>query len=172
MADSFAHCGYCGTAFSPAQPVFARVCSSCGRTSYRNPLPVAVTLVPVTLEHSQSLGLLVIRRSIPPKEGQLALPGGFISYGESWQTGAVREVWEETGLKLEADAIRLARVHSAPDSTILIFGIAPVQAANVLEGLQISNETSEITILDAFAPLGFPLHTQVAEEFFNGVFSA
>ena len=172
MADSFAHCGFCGTEFSPDQPVFARVCSSCERTSYRNPLPVAVTLVPVKLEHSENLGLLVIRRSIPPHEGQLALPGGFISYGESWQAGAVREVWEETGLQLEADSIRLTEVLSAPDSTILIFGIAPVQAANVLEGLTISSETSEITILETFAPLAFPLHTQVAEEFFNGVFQS
>ncbi len=172
MADSFAHCGFCGTAFAPDQPVFARVCSGCGRTSYRNPLPVAVTLVPVKLGHSENLGLLVIRRSIPPKEGQLALPGGFISYGESWQAGAVREVEEETGLKLEADSIRLTNVLSAPDSTILIFGIAPVQAANILEGLSISSETSEVTILESFAPLAFPLHTQVTEDFFNGVLGA
>ena len=170
MADSFAHCGFCGTEFSPDQPVFARVCSSCGRTSYRNPLPVAVTLVPVKLENTENLGLLVIRRSIPPHEGQLALPGGFISYGESWQAGAVREVWEETGLQLETDSIRLTEVLSAPDSTILIFGIAPVQAANVLDGLTISSETSEVIVFEAFAPLGFPLHTQVAQEFFDGVF--
>jgi ADP-ribose pyrophosphatase YjhB (NUDIX family) len=170
MNDPFAHCGYCGTAFAPDQPVYTRVCSSCGRTSYRNPTPVAVTLVPVKLEDTDTLGLLVIRRSIPPKEGQLALPGGFISYGESWQTGAVREVLEETGLQLEADSIRLASVLSAPDSTILIFGIAPVQAVNVLEGLSISSETSEVTVLKSFASLGFPLHTQVAQEFFDGKF--
>jgi ADP-ribose pyrophosphatase YjhB (NUDIX family) len=124
----------------------------------------------VKLEDTDALGLLVIRRSIPPKEGQLALPGGFISYGESWQTGAVREVMEETGLQLEAESIRLASVLSAPDSTILIFGIAPVQAVNVLEGLSISSETSEVTVLKSFAPLAFPLHTQVAQEFFDGKF--
>ncbi len=167
MVDSFAHCGYCGTAFAPDQPVHTRVCSGCGRTSYRNPTPVAVTLVPVALE-TGSEGLLVIRRSIPPKEGQLALPGGFISYGESWQVGAVREVFEETGLQLEAESIRLASVLSAPDSTILIFGIAPVQASNVLEGLSISSETSEVAVLKSFAALAFPLHTKVAQEFFAG----
>ncbi len=168
MNDPFAHCGYCGTAFAPDQPVHTRVCSGCNRTSYRNPTPVAVTLVPVELENTDTLGLLVIRRSIPPKEGQLALPGGFISYGESWQMGATREVMEETGLQLEPDSIRLASVLSAPDNTILIFGIAPVQAANVLEGLSVSSETSEVSVLKSFAPLGFPLHTQVAQEFFAG----
>jgi ADP-ribose pyrophosphatase YjhB (NUDIX family) len=169
MADSFAFCGFCGAAYPEGQPVFARTCSSCGKTSYKNPLPVAVVLVPVHLE-SDELGLLVIRRSIPPKEGQLALPGGFINFGESWQDGAAREVLEETGLVISADAIRLARVHSAPDSTILIFGIAPIQPSTILEGLNLSSETSEIKILESFAPLAFALHTAVAEEFFEGVF--
>ena len=169
MVDSFAFCGFCGTAYPDGQPIFARTCQSCGRTAYKNPLPVAVVLVPVRLE-SEDLGLLVIRRSIPPRQGQLALPGGFINFGESWQTGAAREVLEETGLVLNQDGIRLARVHSAPDSTILIFGIAPIQPANVLEGLTLSSETSEITVLETFTELAFPLHTMVAEEFFEGVF--
>ncbi len=169
MADSFAFCGYCGSKYPENQPIFARTCSSCGRTAYKNPLPVAVVLVPVRLE-SDDLGLLVIRRSIPPREGQLALPGGFINFGESWQVGAAREVLEETGLQVASDSIRLARVHSAPDSTILIFGIAPIQPSNVLEALTLSSETSEIAILESFAPLAFALHTQIAEEFFEGVF--
>ena len=169
MTDSFAFCGFCGAEYPEGQPIFARTCSSCGRTAYKNPLPVAVVLVPVRLE-PDNLGLLVIRRSIPPREGQLALPGGFINFGESWQTGAAREVLEETGLQITPDSIRLARVHSAPDSTILIFGIAPIQPANVLKGLTLSSETSEITILEKFTELAFPLHTMVAEEFFEGVF--
>jgi ADP-ribose pyrophosphatase YjhB (NUDIX family) len=168
MADSFAHCGYCGTAFADTQSIHTRTCQNCRRTSYKNPLPVAVVLVPVQLE--ESLGLLCIRRSIPPKAGQLALPGGFIGYGESWQAGAVREVSEETGLEMQAETIRLARVYSAPDSTILIFAIAPIQPKRVLETLSTSSETSEIAVLETFAELAFPLHTSVAEEFFEGVF--
>ena len=169
MTDSFAFCGFCGAAYPTGQPIFARTCSSCGKTAYKNPLPVAVVLVPVRLE-ADDLGLLVIRRSIPPREGQLALPGGFINFGESWQAGAAREVLEETGLQISSDSIRLARVHSAPDSTILIFGIAPIQPNHVLKGLTLSSETSEITILEKFSELAFPLHTMVAEEFFEGVF--
>jgi ADP-ribose pyrophosphatase YjhB (NUDIX family) len=169
MADSFAHCGYCGTAFAANQPIHARTCQNCGRTSYKNPLPVAVVLVPMRLEND-SLGLLCIRRSIPPKQGQLALPGGFINFGESWQAGAVREVREETGLELAQENIRLARVHSAPDSTILIFGIAPIQPASILGTLSLSSETSEIVLLESYAELAFPLHSAVAEEFFEGMF--
>ncbi len=32
------------------------------------------------------------------------------------------------------------------------------------------SETSEITLLESFSELAFPLHTMVAEEFFEGVF--
>jgi 8-oxo-dGTP pyrophosphatase MutT (NUDIX family) len=40
----------------------------------------------------------VVRRAIPPARDTLALPGGFIDYGESWQNAAARELREETGI--------------------------------------------------------------------------
>src|SRR5947208_2125026 len=57
--------------------------------------------------------LLLIRRKNPPFQGQYALPGGFIEYGETVETAAARELTEETGLvpaKLE-----LVGVYSDPD---------------------------------------------------------
>lgn len=94
--------------------------------SYRNPLPVAVVLVPV------DDGLLVVRRSIPPRSGLLALPGGFINHGEGWQEAGAREVEEETGLRIEPATIREFAVRSAPDGTLLVFGMAaPLRAADL-----------------------------------------
>jgi ADP-ribose pyrophosphatase YjhB (NUDIX family) len=110
------HCSYCGHTFSADQP-WPRRCGQCGSTSYRNPLPVAVVLVPV------GDGLLVVRRSIPPQQGELALPGGFITTGESWQEAGAREVSEETGLTIDPADVHLFDVHSAPDGTVLIFGL-------------------------------------------------
>ena len=46
-------------------------------------------------------GLLVVRRGITPGLGELALPGGYIGMGETWQEAGAREVWEETGLRLD-----------------------------------------------------------------------
>jgi 8-oxo-dGTP diphosphatase len=42
--------------------------------------------------------LLLIRRKNPPFQGQYALPGGFIEYGETTEQAAARELAEETNL--------------------------------------------------------------------------
>jgi ADP-ribose pyrophosphatase YjhB (NUDIX family) len=44
-----------------------------------NPVPLVATLVPV------DNGLLVVRRGIQPGRGRLALRGGYINLGETWQ---------------------------------------------------------------------------------------
>src|SRR4051812_44717105 len=57
--------------------------------------------------------LLLIRRKEQPFQGQFALPGGFLGYGESVEQGGARELTEETGL--HATSQRLVGVYSAPD---------------------------------------------------------
>src|SRR4051812_42238601 len=102
------HCSYCGAPF-PDTP-WPRTCTNCGETTWLNPLPVAVTLLPVVSDRSH--GLVVVRRDIEPARGRLALPGGFIEIGETWQEAAVRELREETGLLAEPAEVRLFAVHS------------------------------------------------------------
>src|SRR5689334_16631711 len=98
------HCGYCGSAY-PSGVGWPRECPGCGETTWRNPLPVAVVLLPVQAEGGRS-GLVVVRRDIEPARGELALPGGFIETGETWQEAAVRELREETGLLATAADVR------------------------------------------------------------------
>ncbi len=95
MGELHSHCSYCGGAF-PAAAAWPRHCRHCGRTSYRNPLPVVVVLLPV------AGGLVVIRRDIEPSKGLLTLPGGYLDLGETWQEGARRELLEETGIDIPA----------------------------------------------------------------------
>ena len=57
--------------------------------------------------------LLLIRRKNPPFQGQHALPGGFVDYGERMEEAALRELKEETGIT--GCIIRLVGVYSRPD---------------------------------------------------------
>src|SRR5882757_7355996 len=99
------HCASCGTAYA-AGAGWPRTCPSCGTIAYRNPLPVAVALLPV--HDAGATGLVVIRRAIRPSIGQLALPGGFVDFGESWQQAVVRELAEETAICATAEQVALA----------------------------------------------------------------
>lgn len=153
-----AHCSYCGAAF-PEGLAWPRTCPACGNISYVNPLPVSVVLLPVDDE------LLLIRRTVAPQIGQLALPGGFINVGESWQEAGARELWEETGIRIAAADIRLFDAQSAPDGTVLIFGLAPAVRASDLPPFVPTNETSETVIARGPTALAFSTHMDVAARF-------
>jgi 8-oxo-dGTP diphosphatase len=56
--------------------------------------------------------LLLIRRKNQPFQGQYALPGGYVDYGESTEHAAARELKEETSLV--ATRIALVGVYSDP----------------------------------------------------------
>ncbi|MEM7675513.1 MAG: NUDIX domain-containing protein [Myxococcota bacterium] len=157
------HCSFCGHPFAPRQP-WPRFCAACGNVTYRNPLPVVVVLVPV-----DSDGVLVIRRGEKPKKGQLALPGGFIEVGESWQEAAVRELREETRMRADPDEVREYRVRSATDGTLLVMAIVAPRRQEDLPAFTPTGEVEELLVLRAPAPLAFALHTEAVRDFLTGV---
>lgn len=157
---AFQHCHWCGAAFGAVQG-FPRICSACGNSTYRNPIPVSVILLPV------ERGLLTVRRAIEPRKGQLALPGGFVNFDESWQAAGVREVFEETNIQLDPHSIRDWWTRSTPDGMILIFGLAqPIRRADVPTDFDRS-ETEALVVIDAPQMLAFPLHNEAMQAYFE-----
>jgi len=59
---------------------------------------VAVDIVVFTVG-AGSLQVLLVKRGVPPFAGQYAIPGGFLREGESLEEAALRELYEETGVR-------------------------------------------------------------------------
>ena len=154
------HCSYCGQRFSHDQP-WPRQCAKCGNISFVNPIPVVIVLVPV------DDGVLVVRRSQEPGSGVLALPGGFVELGETWQEAGARKLREEAAVLADPHTIQEFRVFSAPDDTIIICGRAPALNSTELTPFQPTDEASERKILDQPETLAFPLHTEIITAYFS-----
>ncbi len=154
------HCSYCGSRFPPELP-WPRHCPTCGHVTYRNPLPVSVVLLPV------DDGVLLVRRTQEPQAGKLSLPGGFIELGESWQEAGARELWEETGIRIQAGGIRHFATLSAPDGTLLVFGLAPPQRAADLPPFVPMAEVSETVIAPGPLELAFSTHAEAIYRYFG-----
>ena len=153
------HCGHCGVAFATGV-AYPRTCTGCGNITYKNPIPVAVLLLPV------DDGLLGIKRGIEPKKGMIALPGGFVDHAETWQEGAARELFEETNIVVDPKLVQDFAVRSVRGGPILIFGLGPKVSSKLLPDFAPTSETLERVIVSRGDELAFPLHAWAMEEFF------
>lgn len=158
MPGKNSHCSFCGAAF-PGPETWPRTCPRCGNTTYLNPLPVVVVLLPV------ADGLVVIRRNTEPRKGTLTLPGGYIDLGETWREGGRREVLEETGIDLTGSEIRLYDVQNGLDDTLVVFGLAEKHPEGVLKPFS-SAETQEVVLIEEPMELGFSMHTAAVARYF------
>ncbi|NJQ03896.1 NUDIX domain-containing protein [Streptomyces zingiberis] len=162
---SVTHCPYCGVGY-PEAAGWPRDCVGCGETQWANPLPVAVALQPVVAADGRR-GLVVVRRDIEPFRGELALPGGYMEVGETWEQATVRELAEETLLSADAERVRLFAVENSL-RTLLVFGLLPERDAETLPPSVPTEEVTEWLVLHEPADLAFPTHTSVMKAYFAG----
>ncbi|MGX5184492.1 NUDIX domain-containing protein [Streptomyces avermitilis] len=160
------HCSSCGAPYGEGVSGWPRSCPVCGTVAYRNPLPVAVALLPVY--DARGTALVVVTRTIPPARGAVALPGGFIDHREDWRHAVVRELKEETGIDAASRDVRLADAMSSPDGHLLLFGLLPERPAADLPPSTGTAETEGWQLLRRPAELAFPLHTLAVRGWFEG----
>lgn len=94
----FRYCPDCGFQLQPpevpSERLVSQVCAHCGGVHFRNAKPCAGALV------VKDGKVLLGRRAVDPARGYWDIPGGFLNPWEHPADGAVREVAEETGLRV------------------------------------------------------------------------
>ncbi len=92
-------CSQCGDSVSLKVPKGDNrpryVCQACAFIHYQNPNVVVGTL-PVLIDPSGELKILLCRRNIEPRFGFWTLPAGFLENAETSSEGALRETVEES----------------------------------------------------------------------------
>lgn len=143
---------------------------SCGFHFYINPAPCSLTV----LTNPQKEILFVIRGRAPRK-GYLDLPGGFVEYAESIESGIVRELQEEIGVVPKSltyftsypdrylyRGINYHVVSSAFFGTLSAREVAQVRAADDISGYQWHSRTKLPT-----ARFAFPSMNNILEDFLS-----
>lgn len=139
---------------------------------YNSPTPVAVGLIQI--QDGEEIKLLGVVRGIPPKVGEIAFPGGFVNTLEAGKVAAAREVKEETGLDTNPDDYIIVDDQPTPNNNSLVFyinkNVYPKEILNTLKCEADAKGILEVTgfvLIDKDTPMAFPLHKQIATEFFE-----
>ncbi len=91
--------------------------------------------------------IVLVRRKNPPFKGELALPGGFVEYGEMVEQAVKREVKEETGLATKVD--RLLGIYSDPGRDPRGHTVSAVFVLQALDSeLQAGSDAAAVELVD------------------------
>ncbi len=81
-----------------------KYCPECEEFRYKSPKPSAGV---VLVEEEEAL---IIRRGIEPNKGSWSIPAGFVEHDEPPVEAAIRELQEETGIRIERSDVQLENV--------------------------------------------------------------
>lgn len=155
-------CSECGTEYTNLD--WPKVCNNCNFMMWKNPTPVATILQPVAKDGQ--VGLLILRRAIEPKLGEWNLPGGFMEdNGESAEDGALRELYEETGLKIGSKPKIIFSEANLRGQLIIMSESTEIwnYEKNVIK---LCRENSDYKVAWEPEPLAFPIQTRAMEDWF------
>lgn len=152
--SQFLFCPECGSSHFEVNNEKSKKCSDCGFVYYFNPSSATVAFI-----LNDKYELLVCRRAKDPAKGTLDLPGGFVDLNETGEEGVIREVLEETGLKVKQ------AVYQFTLPNIYVYSGFPVHTLDIFFLCTVEN-TSHFSAMDDVADSFFlPFSAIRPEEF-------
>lgn len=141
------------------------VCVACEFVHWDNPKPVTATLVPI------DTGLVLVRRKFEPYINDWCLPGGFIEALEGPEESAIREVEEETGLKVDIDRLLGAFTPGKGINVIILVYLA----GNARGEMNPGDDASEVRCFkrdELPKNIAFAIHRNVIKNWFDHKFES
>jgi ADP-ribose pyrophosphatase YjhB (NUDIX family) len=133
---------------------------------YRNPSPTVDLIIEFKTARGQD-GIVLIKRKNPPPGW--ALPGGFVDYGESLESAAVREAREETSLDVKL--LRQLHTYSDPGRDPRKHTITTVFVARGRGTPEARDDAGNIGVF-AKREIDFPLafdHRKILDDYFRSI---
>jgi 8-oxo-dGTP diphosphatase len=115
-------CGLCGATMRLRvvlpESKKVKVCDRCGFVDFQGPKLAAGCLV------VREGSILLLKRGIPPRQGYWTFPGGYVDLGESPLEAAVRETYEEVGVKVAAGGLHGVYTDPASPRVVVVVYLA------------------------------------------------
>jgi len=124
------YCWRCGTKLTTKEDEGREryYCNSCNAFVYRNATPVAGVFV------VKDDKVLMIKRGGEPNKGDWSYPAGYLEYDEKPETGAIRELLEETNISTKEENLKLVATIQLEHPDKYVVGNAYATAFEKTEG--------------------------------------
>lgn len=143
MTDTIRFCAYCGGSIARPESDRSRsaivACENCGSAGARSGYHCGPALLVLTQIFADER-ILLMKRGTEPYKGRWAPPGGFVEYGESLETAAVREVWEEVRIRLDHTQLLPHAVFSIPKIN-QVYHVFNAHLSNMLPACAVAPES-------------------------------
>jgi len=161
-SDPLRYCTLCRGKLSMAAVDGRRrkVCGGCEYVYYRNPVPVAACLVIDRRDR-----ILLVKRGVEPAKGAWSLPCGFMELGETPSAAALRELYEETGVRgrvVGVHGVYYEASHRYDTLVVAAFRITPMT-----QGVKAGDDAEDVAYfpLDRMPRLGLATHRRVLGDY-------